>query len=378
MRSWNLFGGPGAPAPGGTPVAGAAPASAPATPTLGSGIDRPLRGPRSHVLAGNGDPAARLPELAAEKLARLCQADNQAGVLLRDAGERQMRAGDRKRAAEADLARLQRTREGAGRPVTRTSSYMRGGDPMDATPYVVPASDARLREAEAELSAARAALDAVTREIAELTARRSRLPEAIIAWLGRLDARIEPHRDANAGSKAKGRATVAELERLRSRVSDLNAEIAAVRAAPPPVAVVIDRARQQVAAMAEHGRPDYLAAIEGVGPVKFREQLLQMQTATPAGPGVTAHSMPDVLGLFAYVHRDALMQKLEADLTELADDEGTLTDEEKAKREQQLHIEILEAERAEEAIIEELELSGLPVARRDNADPRAVLGIELR
>jgi len=66
---------------------------------------------------------------------------------------------------------------------------------------------------------------------------------------------------------------------------------------------------------------------------------------------------------------------MEADISELADDEGALSDEEKREREGTILVEILETERAEEALIEQLEMSNVTVARRDNADIRAVLGL---
>jgi len=62
---------------------------------------------------------------------------------------------------------------------------------------------------------------------------------------------------------------------------------------------------------------------------------------------------------------------MEADISELADDEGALSDEEKREREAAILAEILEIEREEVAAIED----GAPCALRPDCDPRAVLNL---
>ena len=166
-----------------------------------------------------------------------------------------------------------------------------------------------------------------------------------------------------------------DLAALRQRLSELRDEISDVLSAPPPSSQVKTAMRAQVAALAERGRPNYLGAIEAGQPIKFPELQIQSQVATAAGIGISYQSAPDMLGLFCWLHGEEIIAGMEADINELADDAGALSDDEKARREQELRAAILDAERSEEAAIEALELSGAPVARRPDCDPRAVLNL---
>jgi len=80
------------------------------------------------------------------------------------------------------------------------------------------------------------------------------------------------------------------------------------------------------------------------------------------------------LAFVAWLHKDALLQKLLLD-TEVefyADDEHALSDEQRAQRITALRSQLLDAERVEEALIC---ASEIPVLRRNDPDPRAVLGL---
>jgi hypothetical protein len=54
-----------------------------------------------------------------------------------------------------------------------------------------------------------------------------------------------------------------------------------------------------------------------------------------------------------------------------------LTDEQKAERLAELDAQQLELERFEELFIEQAECDGVVIARRADADPRAVLGVDV-
>jgi hypothetical protein len=123
--------------------------------------------------------------------------------------------------------------------------------------------------------------------------------------------------------------------------------------------------------LAERARPDYLGAVEAGQPIKFRELQVQSQVATGVGLGISFQAMPDILGLFCWLHGDAMIRKLESDIDELADDEGALSDDEKREREAAILADILEIEREECALIE----AGAPYALRPDCDPRAVLNL---
>lgn len=75
----------------------------------------------------------------------------------------------------------------------------------------------------------------------------------------------------------------------------------------------------------------------------------------------------------------ALRDHVEERLLELVPDriEGALTDEQREQRLTKLRAELLRLERIEEALLERAEAEGRQVARRPDADARAVLGIDV-
>jgi hypothetical protein len=96
----------------------------------------------------------------------------------------------------------------------------------------------------------------------------------------------------------------------------------------------------------------------------------------PATLPFAVPDVPDVLGLFAWLHKDALIARFETEIAELGDgDDGALDDQQRRDREEEIFAAMLQVERTEEAAIEVVEASGGECRRRDDADPRAVLGL---
>jgi hypothetical protein len=77
--------------------------------------------------------------------------------------------------------------------------------------------------------------------------------------------------------------------------------------------------------------------------------------------------------LLAWLFQNQLIEKLEQEIDELADDDNALTDEQRTQREAALAAELLAAERREEALIVMAEAGGTQIMRRPYPDPRAVL-----
>jgi hypothetical protein len=372
MRS-GLLDRSGSPAPGGS----AAPAPAgPAGGGSGSGgRDRPIAAPAGRQWA-TGDPITRLPQAAAEKLARLHRVNDEAAILMRSYDEQRAWAGEAKERAALWLDRVRHSRLAGSRvgPTTFISPGRMDPGPFGiehVQPHDGPADNHQLALAERELAAATAKLNDINRLIDEVAARRSRLPETLTAWVAALPAgiKIEPHREP------AGRKSPAKLEALRAEISRLKAQIEQTRAAPLPSGDAKRKMRDQIEALAAKGEPNCLGLIEAGYPVRFVENQVQATVLTPAGAGALSHSALDTLALFCWVHGDALIARLEAQIDELSEDSAALSDQDKQKKIQQLNDEILEVSRSEETAIEALELSGSPVARRPDCDPRAVLSL---
>ncbi|MCK1640337.1 hypothetical protein IVA95_22690 [Bradyrhizobium sp. 157] len=86
--------------------------------------------------------------------------------------------------------------------------------------------------------------------------------------------------------------------------------------------------------------------------------------------------MPDTLGLFAWLYRDALIAALDREIDAIADDENALTAEQRRDAETDLLGDLLQAERDECSLIEIAQSQGLPANFRVDCDPRAILGFE--
>lgn len=370
-----LTGGGGAPA---------APAPAPAAPAAApGGIDRPIHAP---AYLASSDPFLRLPAgPVRDKAIRFRAQLRDIGDLLQAASQRRHDAVSEKLRARDYFERVSRSPPGGGfRPGSTTrSTYIHGQEPGGhfATTHTSPAGGGQLRDAQRRLADAEAAVATCDAEIAALEARRSRLPERIEGWLRdlppgvKITARRPARGDAAAEWMSAAKSAPADIEALRSKIVQLREGIAEVRSAPPTTQEVKDKMRIQVAAMSARARPNILEAVELGRDIKFPQLSVQSQVATGIGLGTAYVSQSDTFGFFCWLHGDEIIARLEAEIDELADDEGTMTAEDKAAKEKELHAEILAIEREEEVIIEQLEMSGAAVARREDADIRAVLGL---
>jgi hypothetical protein len=100
-------------------------------------------------------------------------------------------------------------------------------------------------------------------------------------------------------------------------------------------------------------------------------------TAQAAHPviGIGSAEHVDALALVAWLHRDALIARLEEEIDAQADDAKALSDEARSTKTAEIRSAILTAEREEEAIIRLIEQEGAEFERRADADPRAILSV---
>lgn len=171
-------------------------------------------------------------------------------------------------------------------------------------------------------------------------------------------------------SVRKGETVVDAIERCRRRGRELQSDLLAARAAPRPSAEAKKIARTQIEGLAETGRPDVLNVVEYGEQIKWPEDpghFIANQGPPPAQVNTVA--------LLAWLNRDALIAAVSREIDEVADDANALTDEERGKRTKTVGADLLAVQREEEDFIGLAAKQGLPVARRSDADPRAVLGL---
>jgi len=164
-------------------------------------------------------------------------------------------------------------------------------------------------------------------------------------------------------SKASLKSQVAEV---REQIESIRFEINKAKAAPATRAERTGKAKQYLAELAGESVPTLVVSKDG-GPVELylgqgRERL------SPELAGIRR-----VIG--AAVALVGIDKALAIMMPQQPEAPGALTAEQRKARIADLQDKLLDAERAEEALIEQAAADGQTILRRSNADPRAVLGI---
>jgi hypothetical protein len=327
------------------------------------------------------DVMARLPAAAKAKYQQILDEQQDTRAVIQQLSRQRGDAATEKGKAESYLNDLLETRRSSGGRTTSSfrSAYIAGarsglsGGAIEMSDPEHVAAPRQIADAEQRLAEATAEVSRLNGRIEAAQGRLSRLPDAIKAYIESIPAgvRIEPYDGLVTPPAA---VSFEALAALRERIAAKVADVRAVRSAPPPSADVKRAMREQVATIAARGAPDYLAAVEMLRPIKLPELSVQSQVAVAIanGVGVGYHQTADAYGFLFWLFGDVIAKRMETDIEYLCgDDEGALTEVEKAEKEQELRQELFNLELSEEALIEQLG----SVSRRENADPRAVLGL---
>lgn len=162
------------------------------------------------------------------------------------------------------------------------------------------------------------------------------------------------------------------LDQARSRLPVLRADLHTIRSASLPTAELKAISRQRIEQLAERGEPNLAHFVDdGTSPFQLpMTRTAGIPGATPAGVVI-----PDAWALLAWLHRDALIAALDREIDALIDDAHAMPAATRIAKEREMLAAILQLEREEEWLVTELRGSGVRVARRPDADPRAVLGL---
>jgi hypothetical protein len=229
----------------------------------------------------------------------------------------------------------------------------------DRDRYRVEESDLRRRQA--VLEEERGPLAALVHTLSEFLQAHGVDPAAVVAD----GATAPPPRVGSVPS-------VAELGAVREQIATAKRERAEVVSAPLPEAEALAKLDDELDRLAGQA----LEATTGVrGLVRDQPARLAL-FSTDVGPATTPDALRTIARLLVFVGRAPLRAALaEAVRAEIAACGGPGLPA--AQRTQQLAAlddQVLELELSEEQLVEQLEASGAGVARRPDADPRAVLG----
>ncbi|TGS89476.1 hypothetical protein EN817_03810 [Mesorhizobium sp. M3A.F.Ca.ET.174.01.1.1] len=243
-------------------------------------------------------------------------------------------------------------RSGFPRPVIRT-----GDNGEEAT--IVLELRARIEQAKAKfdrLTQRRDALSARAQQAKRLVTRAEEYLKG--AWSG------HPF-EAFTGKTKK----FSSIDAARAEIDRLKAERDAAYIAPHPSSSAKARVRAEIEALAKRGMPNLLPAVHHGEPVGWKRTKLDL-TNPPAQTPVTGQGI-DVLGLLAWVFGYEIIAALDTAIDEVADDTNAMTDEQRTAALTRLASDILDAERAEVAMVAAAGVEH----RADSVDIRALLGI---
>jgi hypothetical protein len=134
--------------------------------------------------------------------------------------------------------------------------------------------------------------------------------------------------------------------------------------------------REQITALAQQGAPSVSRLVAVDGPVEFQTQRLSSEVHG-AQRSLAFATVPDALALTCWLHREALIERLDAEIDAEADDKAALTHDQRQQQEAQLLRDVLAVERDEATLVFQAQSQGLPVEHRADIDPVALLGVAL-
>lgn len=158
------------------------------------------------------------------------------------------------------------------------------------------------------------------------------------------------------------------LEENRIECASIRDQIEVTAAAPITTAEAKVRMREDVARLAERGRPEVANLLAGAS---IRWPTQQVVTT---GEHLSAATIDDGLALAIWANRDAIIAALDNEIERGGDDDAALSAEDRSARVHELEAKLTDLHRLGEAIATKIEQHGR-VARRHCLDPMILLGI---
>jgi hypothetical protein len=214
-----------------------------------------------------------------------------------------------------------------------------------------------------------AALTAECKRLDEIDAVRSAQWREAGSVLANVEAYLRDGRSGNTTLEAveieppklnKGEGIVDGIERLRRRVRELRADLHRIQSSCYPSSHAKAQMRAQVEALAQRG-PSVSRLVELDQDIDWPTCELRSNVYNAPGGAIAFAEAPDTLALFAWLHRDALIKRLDAEIDAEADDKSALSHAEREKAEAQVQADLLAVERDECALVWRAQSENLPV-----------------
>ena len=109
----------------------------------------------------------------------------------------------------------------------------------------------------------------------------------------------------------------------------------------------------------------------------LQTQRLRSEACGAETPALVFGEVPDTIALFAWLHRDLLIKRLDAEIDTESDDASALTHEARQQAEAEVMGDLLDIERQEAALSWQAQAQGLPCEHRSDISPVALLAMRL-
>jgi hypothetical protein len=184
--------------------------------------------------------------------------------------------------------------------------------------------------------------------------------------------------EVDAPKLNKNETVIDAIERTRRRVRELRADLHRIASAPFPSSYAKQQMRAQVAALVQRGAPDCTNLLEHDGQIDFPTMRLQSDVFNTGTAGAVAYATtPDVVGLLAWLSRDALVAALDREIDNSSDDPAALSPTDRELRTSEVMADLAAVELGEAALVWAAMAQQLPVEFRADINPVAVLQIAL-
>ena len=163
------------------------------------------------------------------------------------------------------------------------------------------------------------------------------------------------------------------ISRLQRRGRELKAVLHRIRSAPFPSSYAKAQMRAQIEALAMQGAPNVSDLIENDRQIVWPTQRVQSNVVNTATPALAFAELDAAIPFVVWLHRDAIIKRMDAEIDTEADDVAALTQAEREKRE--ALGDLLAVERDEAALVWRGQREGLPVEHRSDCSPEAILQV---
>jgi hypothetical protein len=253
--------------------------------------------------------------------------------------------------------------------------------------FNLPPEDSRTVAAQRDINKATLALKLLN----ERREARAQAWAAAARVLGAIDAWISGGRPRNTALEdyegpepklAKGENGLLDAIQNRRRLAkERHAELDRIRSAVYPSDYAKQRMRSQISALAQRGAVSVSALVKYDGEVAFQSERKSVPIVVPvgkrAGAAVAAWQQFDALGAFCWLHKDALVAKLDREIEAAADDKNALSHEKRQRQEAEAQNDLLAIEREECAFVWQAQSQSLPIEHRADVSPLALLSLRL-